>query len=95
MSETISVMEPQCEVASIRPEIDPVTVRVLDSGWLSLDVKLVHLDGWLGHREDDFPNAEAAADSMVSLPLYPQLTDGEVERVIAAVNRALAEVASG
>lgn len=43
-----------------------------------------------GYRRGDFPAAEAAYDAAVSLPLYPSLTDGEVERVCEAV-RAICE----
>jgi dTDP-4-amino-4,6-dideoxygalactose transaminase len=32
-----------------------------------------------------FPESEAASDQCVCLPLYTQMTDAEIERVIAAV----------
>lgn len=38
-----------------------------------------------GFTRGDFPVAERLYDTIVSLPLYPRLTDGEVERVCAAV----------
>jgi len=40
-----------------------------------------------GCREGDFPNAERIGDRTLSIPLYPALTDEEVERVIEAVKR--------
>jgi dTDP-4-amino-4,6-dideoxygalactose transaminase len=40
---------------------------------------------FLGHRRGDFPVAEAACDSVVSLPLYGSLSDEQVEAVVAAV----------
>ena len=39
---------------------------------------------FLGHRKGDFPVAEAACDTVVSLPIHPALTDPQVEAVIAA-----------
>jgi dTDP-4-amino-4,6-dideoxygalactose transaminase len=33
----------------------------------------------------EYPHAQAAHEQIVSLPLYPTLTDGEAERVIQAV----------
>lgn len=39
---------------------------------------------FLGHRRGDFPVAEAACDTVVSLPIHPTLTDPQVEAVIAA-----------
>jgi dTDP-4-amino-4,6-dideoxygalactose transaminase len=44
----------------------------------------------LGHRRGDFPAAEAAADSVLSLPLFPEITAAQQERVVGALARALA-----
>jgi dTDP-4-amino-4,6-dideoxygalactose transaminase len=41
----------------------------------------------LKHRAGDFPVAERLAGRMLSLPIYPELTEAEVEHVIAAVRR--------
>jgi dTDP-4-amino-4,6-dideoxygalactose transaminase len=41
---------------------------------------------FLGHRPGDLPNAEAQARSCVSLPMFPELLDQEIDRVIDAVN---------
>jgi UDP-4-amino-4,6-dideoxy-N-acetyl-beta-L-altrosamine transaminase len=46
----------------------------------------------LGHRPEETPLAYAASQRIVSLPLYPAMTDADVERVIVAVREALAEV---
>lgn len=40
-------------------------------------------------RPEQFPQAEAAYQAMVSLPLYTRMTDAQQARVIAAVRRAL------
>lgn len=39
----------------------------------------------LGHRAGDFPVAERLCAQVISLPLYPELTEDEVGRVIEAV----------
>ncbi|MHB2020515.1 MAG: DegT/DnrJ/EryC1/StrS family aminotransferase [Candidatus Xenobia bacterium] len=39
----------------------------------------------LGYRRGDLPHSEAAQDQVLSLPMYAELTDAEVERVCAAV----------
>ncbi len=52
----------------------------------------VHLTGafaHLGHRRGDFPHAEAAAERMLSLPLYPQITEEQQQRVVDALIGAL------
>jgi dTDP-4-amino-4,6-dideoxygalactose transaminase len=39
----------------------------------------------LGHSEGDFPEAERASREVLSLPMFSELTDGEIARVIEAV----------
>ncbi len=41
--------------------------------------------GELGHGPGAFPVAESIAERMVGLPAFPQLTDGELDQVVAAV----------
>lgn len=43
----------------------------------------------LGGRRGDRPKAEQAADEIVSLPVYPELTDAQVGVVIAAVKETV------
>ena len=40
----------------------------------------------LGRGRGSFPVAEKAADTCVSLPTFPELTDAQIEHVIAAIN---------
>jgi len=40
----------------------------------------------LGYKEGDFPNSEYLASQCVSLPMFAELTDDEVSRVIDVVN---------
>jgi dTDP-4-amino-4,6-dideoxygalactose transaminase len=46
-----------------------------------------------GGRAGDFPVAEAAAREILSLPLYPGLTDAQAESVVAATRATLREMA--
>src|SRR5260221_391157 len=39
----------------------------------------------LGHKPGDFPNAEHVAGEILSLPMYPELTEEKIGRVAAAV----------
>ena len=42
-----------------------------------------------GHREGEFPVCEDVARRSLALPFFPELTDGQVERVVAALREAL------
>jgi dTDP-4-amino-4,6-dideoxygalactose transaminase len=44
-----------------------------------------------GYRPGDFPEAEQQFERVISLPLFPALTDAEVERIIVAVRQVVAE----
>ena len=53
----------------------------------------IHLQGafrHLGYRLGDFPVAERAAAEVLSLPLFPEITASQQERVVAELARALA-----
>jgi dTDP-4-amino-4,6-dideoxygalactose transaminase len=39
----------------------------------------------LGYKVGDFPHAEKAASEIISLPMYPELTDAQVEGIVEAV----------
>jgi dTDP-4-amino-4,6-dideoxygalactose transaminase len=43
----------------------------------------------LGHRPGDFPHAEAAAAEILSLPLFPGITEAQQERVVDALVAAI------
>jgi len=43
----------------------------------------------LGHSRDAFPVAADIGERTISLPLYPQLTDREVDRVVSALTQTL------
>ena len=43
----------------------------------------------LGYREGDFPEAERAAKEILSLPMYPHITEAQQQRVVEVLRRAL------
>lgn len=43
----------------------------------------------LGYKKGEWPVAESAYERMISLPIFPAMTDGDVEDVIAAVTKVV------
>ena len=41
----------------------------------------------LGYKAGDFPESEAAAREVLSLPMFPEMTSAQVEQVVAAMRR--------
>ena len=39
----------------------------------------------LGHRKGDFPNSEWVYERCISLPIYPDMSDKDVDSVVEAV----------
>ena len=48
-------------------------------------LQLVYKD--LGYKKGDFPNAEFVADHSLVLPMFPELTQEEIDKVIETINR--------
>jgi perosamine synthetase len=42
-----------------------------------------------GHREGEFPVCEDVAARSLALPFFPELTDGQVERVVEALRSVI------
>lgn len=53
--------------------------------FIPLHLHPYYRDLW-GYRCEDFPNASAAYERIVSLPIYPRLTSTDVQRVIGVVS---------
>ena len=60
--------------------------------------KALHLQGafaHLGHKEGEFPNAENAAATMISLPMFPEITEQQQARVVECLKNALSSAVAG
>ncbi|MBV8285122.1 MAG: DegT/DnrJ/EryC1/StrS family aminotransferase [Candidatus Eremiobacteraeota bacterium] len=90
---------------AVRHVYHQFTVRVADRDRVARDLRErgvgtmiyypvpLHLQGvhaGLRLGEGSFPNAEAAAREVLSLPMFPELRDTEVDRVVSSVERVLA-----
>jgi len=43
----------------------------------------------LGYKPGDFPNSEKAQEEVLSLPIYPELTEEQIENIVAVVRQAI------
>jgi dTDP-4-amino-4,6-dideoxygalactose transaminase len=76
------------------PQRDEVLRRLTENG-VGAGVHYpvpIHLQGafaHLGHSEGDFPEAESAAREILTLPLFPGITEAEQEEVVEKLRAAL------
>jgi len=76
------------------PPRDEVVLGLRDHGVQSKPyLPAIHLMSFyrerFGHREGEFPVCEDIAARSVALPFFPEMTDGQVERVAAALRAVL------
>ncbi len=76
------------------PKRDEVRQKLTDAGiGTGLHYPLpLHLQGayaFLGHRRGDFPVTEKLADTCLSLPMYAELTDAQIDVVCDTLRRAI------
>lgn len=70
--------------------IDTMHARSIGIGISYEALHLTTLCRGFGYREGDFPNAERIARETVTLPLFPAMSTGDVDRVCQAVAEILA-----
>lgn len=59
-----------------------------------LPIHLQPMYAGLGHAAGSFPQAERIVREIVSLPIYPELADGQIREVVAATEDAVEELGS-
>lgn len=80
------------------PRRDEVLARLQEAGigagvHYPVPVHLQPAFASLGHRAGDFPVAERAADRLLTLPLFPQITGAQQERVVETLAKSLVSTA--
>jgi UDP-4-amino-4-deoxy-L-arabinose-oxoglutarate aminotransferase len=67
-------------------DYDTISDRFAERGVAVGRAVSILLHRLVGQSDDDFPNAVASFNSTVSIPIYPAMTDEDVDKVIGAVN---------
>ncbi|MCH2187307.1 DegT/DnrJ/EryC1/StrS family aminotransferase, partial [Myxococcota bacterium] len=87
-------------IYAVRVQARSAVLEMLQQGGIGASIHYpipIHLTpafaDWNHHR-GDFPNAERAADEMISLPIFPGITNDQQDQVADALQRAVKE-ASG
>lgn len=72
------------------PKRDELRKFLADNGvsteiYYPLSLHMQECFAYLGHKEGDFPESEKAAAGSLALPIYPELTTSQQERVVSTI----------
>jgi len=86
-------------IAGSGPERDRVQKRLAERGmattvYYPVPLHLQPMYASLGYKRGEMPEAERAASEVLSLPIYPELSRAQIERVAEALAAAMREVFS-
>ncbi len=80
---TVRLLNPRVKRDDLRKHLDGKGIQNMVYYPLSLHLQEVYKD--LGYKAGDFPESERAHAQVLSLPMYPELTEDQVREVAAAV----------
>ena len=82
---TIRLKDPKLNRDDLRSHLDSRGIRTMVYYPLSLHLQQAYKS--LGYGPGDFPCSEQAQEQVLSLPMYPELSEEQVERVVSEIER--------
>ena len=84
---TVRLSNPGLDRNEIRKHLESKEIQTMIYYPLSLHLQEVYRS--LGYKAGDFPESERAQEEVLSLPMYPELTDDQIETVVGAIGEAV------
>ncbi len=80
---TVRISNHRLERVKLRNYLESMGIQTNVYYPLSLHLQQIYRS--LGHRAGDFPESERAQDEVLSLPMYPELNESQIEEVVAEI----------
>ena len=82
---TICLKDPHIDRDELRRHLESKDIQTAVYYPLSLHLQEVYKP--LGYKPGDFPESEQAQERVISLPMYPELSEGHIEEIVDAINK--------
>lgn len=84
---TIRLKHSRLKRDELRKHLESKGIQTMVYYPLSLHLQEVYR--YLGYKKGDFPQSEQAQEQVLSLPMYPELSDGQIEEEVGEISRLL------
>jgi len=82
---TIRLKDARLNRNELRKHLESKGIQTMVYYPLSLHLQEVYK--YLGHKPGDFPQSERAQEQVLSLPMYPELSEAQIEEVVKEIER--------
>ena len=85
---TVRLKDPRLNRSKLREHLESSGIQTMVYYPSSLHLQEVYK--YLGYKQGDFPESECAQEEVLSLPMYPELSRKQVERIVETIKEFLA-----